>query len=377
MGLGETKTATQSLADEEVELIAAELDREVTIKHAAEEDARARGLRGRRRRSRAAAAGRHDHGPRRPRQDDAARRDPRDLGRRDRGRRDHAAHRRLPGRPRRPQDHVPRHARPRGVHRDARPRREGHGHRRARRRRRRRRHAADARVDLARARGRGADRRRGQQDRPARCEPDRVRNELAAEGLQPEDWGGQTQYAEVSAKQKQNLDDLLEKHPARRRRRAATRRANPKAEASGPIIESRLDVGRGPVATLLVQRGTLHVGDAVVAGDAWGKVRALYNYTRREGQGGRAGRPGRDRRLRQAAACRRARPCRRERARRRASSPRRAASGCAASSWRPSAAGAPRLEDLFAEHAGGRRPGAQPRPQGRRRSARSRRLCPS
>ena len=108
--------------------------------------------------------------------------------------------------------------------------------------------------------------------------PDRVKNELAAEGLQPEEWGGQTQYAEVSAKQKQGIDDLLEKillvadievHPE----------ANPNAEASGPIIESRLDVGRGPVATLLVQRGTLSVGDALVAGDAWGKVRALYSYT--------------------------------------------------------------------------------------------------
>ena len=54
--------------------------------------------------------------------------------------------------------------------------------------------------------------------------------------------------------------------------------ANPKAEASGPIIESRLDVGRGPVATMLVARGTLRVGDAIVAGDAWGKVRALYDY---------------------------------------------------------------------------------------------------
>jgi translation initiation factor IF-2 len=54
--------------------------------------------------------------------------------------------------------------------------------------------------------------------------------------------------------------------------------ANPTAEASGPIIESRLDVGRGPVATMLVHRGTLRVGDAVVAGDAWGKVRALYNF---------------------------------------------------------------------------------------------------
>src|SRR5205823_5207099 len=54
--------------------------------------------------------------------------------------------------------------------------------------------------------------------------------------------------------------------------------ANPSAEASGPIIESRLDVGRGPVATMLIQRGTLRVGDSIVAGDAWGKVRALYNY---------------------------------------------------------------------------------------------------
>jgi translation initiation factor IF-2 len=106
---------------------------------------------------------------------------------------------------------------------------------------------------------------------------DRVRSELAAEGLQPEEWGGQTQFSEVSAKTKQNIDDLLEKillvadlelDP----------RANPKAPASGPIIESRLDVGRGPAATLLVQRGTLRVGDALVAGDAWGKVRALYNY---------------------------------------------------------------------------------------------------
>ena len=120
--------------------------------------------------------------------------------------------------------------------------------------------------------------------------PDRVRNELAAEGLQPEEWGGQTQYAEVSAKQKQGLDDLIEKillvadievHP----------QANPKAEASGPIIESRLDVGRGPVATMLVQRGTLHVGDAIVAGDAWGKVRALYSYTGERVKEARPGQP--------------------------------------------------------------------------------------
>src|SRR3954465_15554560 len=107
--------------------------------------------------------------------------------------------------------------------------------------------------------------------------PDRVLGELAAEGLQPEEWGGTTQVARVSAKQGENLDELLEKillvadielNP----------RANPNAEASGPIVESRLDVGRGTVATMLVHRGTLKVGDAIVAGDAWDRVRALYDY---------------------------------------------------------------------------------------------------
>jgi translation initiation factor IF-2 len=107
--------------------------------------------------------------------------------------------------------------------------------------------------------------------------PDRVRTELATEGLQPEEWGGTTQFSEVSAKQKQNLDDLLEKVLLVADAELELK-ANPKAEASGPIIESRLDVGRGPVATMLIHRGTLRVGDAVVAGDAWGRVRALYNY---------------------------------------------------------------------------------------------------
>jgi translation initiation factor IF-2 len=106
---------------------------------------------------------------------------------------------------------------------------------------------------------------------------ERVKGELAAEGLQPEDWGGTTQFSEVSAKAKQNLDDLLERILLVADAELELT-ANPKAEASGPIIESRLDVGRGPVATMLVHRGTLRVGDAVVAGDAWGKVRALYDY---------------------------------------------------------------------------------------------------
>ncbi|HEX6787824.1 MAG TPA: translation initiation factor IF-2 [Gaiellaceae bacterium] len=107
--------------------------------------------------------------------------------------------------------------------------------------------------------------------------PDRVLADLSADGLQPEEWGGTTQIARVSAKQQTGLDDLLERILLVADAELDLR-ANPEAEASGPIIESRLDVGRGPVATMLVQRGTLKVGDAIVAGDAWGKVRALYNY---------------------------------------------------------------------------------------------------
>ena len=107
---------------------------------------------------------------------------------------------------------------------------------------------------------------------------DKVKSELAAEGLQPEECGGTTQFSEVSAKEKQNLDDLLEKVLLVADLELEGLKANPKAEASGPIVESRLDVGRGPVATMLVQRGTLRVGDAAVAGDAWGRVRALYDF---------------------------------------------------------------------------------------------------
>jgi translation initiation factor IF-2 len=106
---------------------------------------------------------------------------------------------------------------------------------------------------------------------------DRVKTELAGEGLQPEDWGGDTQFSEVSAKQQTGLEDLLERILLVADAELDLR-ANAKAEASGPIIESRLDVGRGPVATMLVQRGTLRVGDAIVAGDAAGKVRALQDY---------------------------------------------------------------------------------------------------
>jgi translation initiation factor IF-2 len=117
---------------------------------------------------------------------------------------------------------------------------------------------------------------------------ERVRTELTTEGLQPEEWGGTIQFSDVSAREKSNLDDLLEKVLLVADAELELL-ANPKAEASGPIIESRLDVGRGPVATVLVQRGTLQVGDAIVAGDAFGKVRALQNY---RGEKIKAARPG-------------------------------------------------------------------------------------
>jgi translation initiation factor IF-2 len=117
---------------------------------------------------------------------------------------------------------------------------------------------------------------------------DRVKTELATEGLQPEDWGGTTQFSEVSAKLKTNLDDLLERILLVADAELDLR-ANPAADASGFVIESRLDVGRGPVATVLVLRGTLRVGDAVVAGDASGKVRALHDY---RGERVREAKPG-------------------------------------------------------------------------------------
>jgi translation initiation factor IF-2 len=120
--------------------------------------------------------------------------------------------------------------------------------------------------------------------------PDRVLGELANEGLQPEEWGGTTQVARVSAKQKENLDDLLERILLVADAELVLK-ANPSVEASGPIIESRLDIGRGTVATMLVHRGTLKVGDAIVAGDAWGRVRALNDYRGEKVERARPGDP--------------------------------------------------------------------------------------
>jgi translation initiation factor IF-2 len=109
------------------------------------------------------------------------------------------------------------------------------------------------------------------------AQPDRVRNELAADGLTPEDWGGETVYCDVSAKTKDGLDNLLDMILLVSELEELG--ANPEAAASGTVIESQLDPGRGPVVSILVQRGTLEVGDALVAGSQWGRVRAMHDFT--------------------------------------------------------------------------------------------------
>ena len=107
--------------------------------------------------------------------------------------------------------------------------------------------------------------------------PTRSRASSPRQGLNPEDWGGDTIFVNVSAKTKENLDELLENILLVAE--VEELKANPDAPASGTVIESHLDPGRGPVATVLVQRGTLHVGDSVVAGPQWGKVRAMQDHT--------------------------------------------------------------------------------------------------
>jgi translation initiation factor IF-2 len=108
------------------------------------------------------------------------------------------------------------------------------------------------------------------------AQPDRVRTEMTQLGLQPEEWGGETMFVDVSAKTHANLEDLLESILLLAE--IEELKANPDAEASGVVIESRLDPGRGAVVTVLVQRGTMHVGGALVAGAHWGRVRAMHDY---------------------------------------------------------------------------------------------------
>jgi translation initiation factor IF-2 len=108
------------------------------------------------------------------------------------------------------------------------------------------------------------------------ADPNRVRGELAQQELTPADWGGDTEFVDVSAKTKDGLDNLLENIVTLAELEEL--KANPNAEASGTVIESRLDPGRGSVVSILVERGTLRVSDAVVAGATWGRVRAMHSY---------------------------------------------------------------------------------------------------
>lgn len=109
-------------------------------------------------------------------------------------------------------------------------------------------------------------------DKPE-ANPDRVKQMLAEHGLVPEDWGGETIMIPVSAKEGTNLDQLLEYIALQSEVLELT--ANPKRSAAGIVVEAKLERGRGPVATVLVQEGTLHVGDAVVSGTHYGRLRAL------------------------------------------------------------------------------------------------------
>ena len=111
----------------------------------------------------------------------------------------------------------------------------------------------------------------------ADANPDRVKSQLSEEGLVPESYGGDTVMVEVSAKQRTNLDELMDMILLVAE--VQELKANAKAAASGVVIEAQLDVGRGPVATILVQRGTLEVGDALVSGEAYGKVKAMFDFT--------------------------------------------------------------------------------------------------
>ncbi|MCX7779317.1 MAG: translation initiation factor IF-2 [Negativicutes bacterium] len=109
----------------------------------------------------------------------------------------------------------------------------------------------------------------------ADANPDRVKQQLSEHGLVPEEWGGDTIFVPVSAYKKTGIPELLEMILLVAEIQEL--RANPQRAAMGTIIEAQLDKGRGPVATVLVQKGTLHIGDSIIAGSAFGKVRAMVN----------------------------------------------------------------------------------------------------
>lgn len=111
-------------------------------------------------------------------------------------------------------------------------------------------------------------------DKPG-ANPDRVREELASMNLLVEEWGGKYQCQEISAKKGIGISDLMEK--VLLEAEMLDLKANPNRKATGSIIESSLDKGRGYVSTVLVSNGTLRVGDNIIAGTSWGRIKAMFN----------------------------------------------------------------------------------------------------
>jgi translation initiation factor IF-2 len=121
------------------------------------------------------------------------------------------------------------------------------------------------------------------------AQPERVRTEMTQHGLQPAEWGGEIEFVDVSAKTREGLDSLLDTIQVVTDLEEL--KANSDAEASGTVIESKLDPGRGPVVSVLIQRGTLHVSDALVAGAHFGRVRAMHDFTGARVKGASPGQP--------------------------------------------------------------------------------------
>src|ERR1700689_107250 len=121
------------------------------------------------------------------------------------------------------------------------------------------------------------------------AQPERVRTEMTQHGLQPAEWGGEIEFVDVSAKTREGLDSLLDTIQVVTDLEEL--KANSDTEASGTVIESKLDPGRGPVVSVLIQRGTLRVGDALVAGAHFGRVRAMHDFTGARVKGASPGQP--------------------------------------------------------------------------------------
>ncbi len=121
------------------------------------------------------------------------------------------------------------------------------------------------------------------------AQPERVRTEMTQHGLQPAEWGGEIEFVDVSAKTREGLDSLLDTIQVVTDLEEL--KANSDTEASGTVIESKLDPGRGPVVSVLIQRGTLRVSDALVAGAHFGRVRAMHDFTGARVKGATPGQP--------------------------------------------------------------------------------------